>query len=88
MFIFMEKTNYFFSKPSFSPLSDYIEPNVSQEVLAKIEDGESVCLVGKVPHTFFYSSYFHPPRNYSLQGEFDISPEYVAEKCQGRKILK
>ena len=88
MFIFMEKTNYFFSKPSFSPLSDYIEPNVSQEVLAKIEDGESVCLVGKGPHTFFYSSYFHPPRNYSLQGEFDISPEYVAEKCQGRKILK
>ncbi|MDJ0728962.1 MAG: hypothetical protein QNJ33_03120 [Crocosphaera sp.] len=88
MFIFMEKTNYFFTKPSFSPLSDYIKANVSQEVLEQIEDGQSVCLVGKAPHTFFYSSYFHPPRNYSLQGEFEISSEYVADKCQGRKILK
>ncbi|MGK7885250.1 MAG: hypothetical protein AB4057_11570 [Crocosphaera sp.] len=88
MLIFMEKTNYFFTKASFSPLSDYIKPNVSQEVLAQIEDGESVCLVGKVPHTFFYNSYFHPTRDYSIKGEFDISPEYVADKCQGRRIVK
>jgi hypothetical protein len=88
MFIFMEKTNYFFTKPSFSPLSEYIAPNVPAEVIDDIEDGESICLVGKAPHSFFYSSYFHPPRDYSIQSEFDISPEYVSEKCGERKILK
>ena len=88
MFIFMEKTNYFFTVPAFSPLSDYIDANVSEETLDKIQDGESVCLVGRVPHSFFYSSYFHSSRNYSLKAEFDISPEYVADKCEGRRILR
>ncbi|MGK7954008.1 MAG: hypothetical protein AB4063_01870 [Crocosphaera sp.] len=88
MLIFMEKTNYFFSKPSFSPLSDYVTANVSQEIIDEIEDGESVCVVGKAPHTFFYSSYFHPSRDYSIQGEFQMSPEYIAEKCGNKKIFK
>lgn len=88
MFVFMEKTNYFFTRPAFSPLSDYIDANVSEETLEKFEEGESVCLVGKVPHSFFYSSYFHPSRNYSVKAEFDISPEYVADKCGERKIIK
>ncbi len=88
MWIFIEKTNYFFTKPSFSPFLDYVNVNTSEEVLAQIEDGTSVCLVGKAPHTFLYSSYFHPSRNYSLQGEFDISPEYVADKCGNKKIIE
>lgn len=88
MFIFMEKTHYFFTKPSFSPLSDYVTVNVSEEIINQIEDGESVCIVGKAPHTFFYSSYFHPSRDYSIQGEFQMSPEYIAEKCGDKKILR
>ena len=88
MFIFMEKTNYFFTVPEFSSFSDYINANVSEETLDKIQDGESVCLVGKVPHSFLYNSHFHPSRKYSLKAEFDISPEYVADKCKGRKILR
>ncbi|MGB5769002.1 MAG: hypothetical protein WBM32_03905 [Crocosphaera sp.] len=88
MFIFMEKTNYFFTKPSFSPFSDYVDANVSEELFEQIQDSDSVCLIGKVPHSFLYNSYFHPSRNYSIKAEFDISPEYVADKCGGRKILK
>ena len=88
MFIFMEKTNYFFTKPSFSPLSEYVTVNVSEETLNEIEDGESVCLVGNAPHTFFYNSYFHPSRDYSIQGEFEMGPDYVADKCGDKKILR
>ncbi|MEA5533091.1 hypothetical protein [Crocosphaera sp. XPORK-15E] len=86
--IFVHKTNGFFTYPAYESLSKYIEVNVQEETFNKIKDGDKICLVGKAPHSFFYSSYFHPDRNYSLQSEFEMSPEYIEAKCQGRKILQ
>ena len=88
MWIFMDKTNYFFTKPSFSPFSDYVNVNTSEEIIEKIKESESVCLVGKVPHSFLYNAHFHPPSDYSIKAEFDISPEYLADKCGDRTILR
>ncbi|MEA5510379.1 hypothetical protein VB715_11445 [Crocosphaera sp. UHCC 0190] len=86
--IFVHKTNGFFTYPAYESLSKYMEVNVQEETFNKIKDGDKICLVGKAPHSFFYSSYFHPPRQYSLQSEFEMSPEYIEDKCQGRKILQ
>jgi hypothetical protein len=88
MLVFILQTDKFFTLPKFEPLSKYIQANVPTETLDKIKAGEKVCLVGKAPHSFFYSSYFHPSRNYSLKSEFEVSSEYIQDKCQGRKILK
>ena len=60
---------------------------IDQDMLRSIKDGEKVCIVGKAPHPFLYTSYFHPPYEYSIMAEFDL-PEVVEERCQGRRILK
>ncbi|GBF82287.1 hypothetical protein [Aphanothece sacrum] len=88
MLVFILQTDKFFTIPKFEPLSRYIQGNVQTEILDKIKDGEKVCLVGKTPHSFFYSSYFHPSRNYSLKSEFEISPKYSTQKCKGRTLIR
>lgn len=90
MLIFITKTRYFFTRPEFSSFSKQLERTdiINQDLLRSIKDGDQICLVGKAPHAFFYNSSFYPDRNYSIKAEFDMPPDYIAEKCQGRKILR
>ncbi|NES82024.1 MAG: hypothetical protein F6K10_11800 [Moorea sp. SIO2B7] len=90
MIVFMNKTKYFYTIPKFSSLSEHIQQEyvVEQKIFNQIKDGDKICLVGKSPHAFFYNSYFHPPANYYIQAEFDISDEFVKEKCGALKIIK
>lgn len=89
MVIFITKTRYFFTLPEFSSFDEQVQRTdiIDQDILKSIKDGEEVCIVGKAPHPFLYTSYFHPPNEYSIKAEFDV-PEFVEEGCKGRRILK
>ncbi len=89
MVIFITKTRYFFTIPEFASFDEQVQRTdiIDQDLLRSINDGEKVCLVGKAPHPFLYTSYFHPPYEYSIKAEFDV-PEFVEEGCEGRRILK
>ncbi|MEL4896401.1 hypothetical protein [Crocosphaera sp. Alani8] len=89
MVIFITKTRYFFTIPEFASFDQQVKRTdiIDQDMLRSIKDGEEVCIVGKAPHPFLYTSYFHPPYEYSIMAEFDL-PEVVEERCKGRKILK
>ncbi|MDJ0661661.1 MAG: hypothetical protein QNJ42_19570 [Crocosphaera sp.] len=89
MVIFITKTRYFFTIPEFASFDEQVQRTdiIDQDMLRSIKDGEKVCIVGKAPHPFLYTSYFHPPYEYSIMAEFDL-PEVVEERCQGRRILK
>ncbi|WP_107671391.1 hypothetical protein, partial [Cyanothece sp. BG0011] len=89
MVIFITKTRYFFTIPEFSPFTEQVQRTdiIDQDILKSIKDGEEVCIVGKAPHPFLYTSYFHPPRQYSIKAEFDV-PDFIKEGCEGRRILK
>jgi hypothetical protein len=89
--IFVQKTNKFFSYPAFQPLAQQIRDNswmVEPKIFNQIQDGDKICLVGKAPHSFFYSAYFHPGRNYQLRSEFNLEDERMKDTCQGWKILR
>ncbi|WP_267383229.1 hypothetical protein [Cyanobacterium sp. uoEpiScrs1] len=90
MIIFVTKTRYFFTMPEFSSFYDQVQRTdiINQDLLKSFEDGEQICLVAKVPHSFLYNSYFHPYSNYSIKAEFDMSPEYIEEKCKGKRIVR
>ncbi len=90
MLIFIEKTNHFFSYPSFQSLESQLQNTemLNQKIMGQIQDGEKACIPGQAPNTFFYSSYFHPSRHYSVRGEFVIDKKWVQEKCQGWEIVK
>ena len=90
MIVFMNKTKYFYTIPKFSSLSEHIQQDyvVQPKIFNQIKEGDKICLVGTSPHAFFYNSYFHPPANYYIQAEFDISDEFVKEKCGDLKIIK
>ncbi len=90
MLIFITKTRYFFTIPEFSSFDKQIQRTdiMDQDLLKSLKDGDNICLVGKVPHTLLYTSYFHPPSDYSIKGEFNMPPEYIEEKCKGREIIQ
>ena len=92
MLIFIHKTNKFYTFPSFQPLAQQIKETpwiVQKEVFKQIKDGDRVCLIGKTPYSFFYSSYFHPSRNYSVRSEFSdyLDDKHIKDKCEGLKVL-
>ncbi|MDJ0601294.1 MAG: hypothetical protein QNJ37_20920 [Crocosphaera sp.] len=89
MVIFITKTRYFFTIPEFASFDEQVKRTdiIDQDMLRSIKDGENVCIVGKAPHPFLYTSYFHPPYEYSVMAEFDL-PDVVKERCEGRRILK
>ncbi|ACB49878.1 unknown [Crocosphaera subtropica ATCC 51142] len=89
MVIFITKTRYFFTIPEFASFDEQVKRTdiIDQDILRSIKDGEKVCIVGKAPHPFLYTSYFHPPYEYSVKAEFDV-PEFVEEGCKGRRILR
>ncbi|XTZ10286.1 MAG: hypothetical protein ACQZ3N_09505, partial [cyanobacterium endosymbiont of Rhopalodia yunnanensis] len=90
MIIFITKTRYFFTIPEFSSLHDQVQRTdiIDQNLLKSFANGEQICLVAKVPHSFLYNSYFHSYSDYSIKAEFDMSPEYIEEKCEGRRIVR
>ncbi|YAI81931.1 MAG: hypothetical protein ACQJCO_09150 [cyanobacterium endosymbiont of Rhopalodia sterrenbergii] len=90
MIVFITKTRYFFTIPEFSSFHDQVQRTdiIDQNFLKSLEHGENICLVAKVPHSFLYNSYFHSHSDYSIKAEFDMSPEYIEEKCEGRKIIR
>lgn len=91
MLIFIQKTTKFFTYPSFEPLSQQLATAdwiVKKEIYAQIKDGDRVCLVEKAPFSFFYNSYFHPGRHYSVRSEFNLEDERMKNKCNGWKILR
>ncbi|MGP0129514.1 MAG: hypothetical protein ACTMUB_09725 [cyanobacterium endosymbiont of Rhopalodia musculus] len=90
MIIFITKTRYFFTIPEFSSFHNQVQRTdiIDQDLRKSFEHGEQICLVAKVPHSFLYNSYFHSYSDYSIKAEFDMSPEYIEEKCKGRKIIR
>ncbi|HAC66151.1 MAG TPA: hypothetical protein DCF68_22115 [Cyanothece sp. UBA12306] len=90
MLVFMAQTRYFFTIPEFASFESQLKRTdiIDQNILRNIKDGEKVCLVHKVPNTFLYNSYFHPPRNYSVKAEFNLGEEFVQEQCKGRRIIE
>ncbi|MBE9194760.1 hypothetical protein IQ219_05430 [Synechocystis sp. LEGE 06083] len=91
MIIFIHKTNKFFTYPAFQPLTQQLETAdwmVKKEIFSQIEDGDQVCIVEKAPFSFFYNSYFHPGRDYSVRAEFNLEDERMKDKCEGLKILR
>ena len=63
--VVITKTEFMYVKPSFYTLSKHITNNVDYNILSQIQPGDKVCLVGKYPHTFLYTSKFHSQLNYS-----------------------
>ncbi|WP_228015364.1 hypothetical protein [Synechocystis salina] len=61
---------------------------VKKEIFSQIKDGDQVCVVEKAPFSFFYNSYFHPGRDYSVRAEFNLEDERMKDKCEGLKILR
>lgn len=90
MLVFMHKTNKFFTYPAYQPLSQQLSQTemLDKKILSSIKPGEKVCIVGKAPNTFFYSSYFHPEKQYSVRGEFTLDDKWIAEKCQGWRVIR
>ncbi len=88
--VFVRATNKFFTYPAFQPLSHQLSHTemLDADILAQLKDGGKYCIVGKAPNTFFYNSYFHPGRNYSVRGEFTLDENWIKEKCQGWKIIR
>jgi hypothetical protein len=87
LFLFITLTRWDFTYPRSNYLVDYLKYNTKPEILQKLEINKNYCLVDFSPHSFLYNSVFYPPKNYSIKSEFNISPEYVQENCQGRIIL-
>ena len=90
MINFMNKTGNFYIYPAFRSLSQQLQDGgmLDKNILNSIKEEEKICLIGKTPNTFFYNSYFHPPRQYSLKSEFLISEEFLKEKCENRRIIR
>ena len=90
MINFMNKTGNFYTYPAFRSLSQQLQDGgmLDKNILNSIKEEEKICLIGKTPNTFFYNSYFHPPRQYSLKSEFLISEEFLKEKCENRRIIR
>ncbi|MFM1842366.1 MAG: hypothetical protein RLZZ490_1102 [Cyanobacteriota bacterium] len=89
--IFVDKTGKFFTWPSFQDLNQQLATTdfmVKEDLFKQIKDGDKVCIVEKAPFSFFYSSYFHPGRNYHVRAEFNLEDERMKDKCEGYKILR
>jgi hypothetical protein len=84
-------TRWNYTYPNRMSLAKFMNSDnrVNYEVIAQIKDGEKVCIESAHPLIFLYNSKFHPElnKNYLLKYEFSISKEYVAEKCQGYRII-
>lgn len=63
--IVIARTEALYVRPMFFTLDRDIQKIVTPDVLAQINPGEKVCLVGMQPYTFLYASKFHPQLNYS-----------------------
>jgi hypothetical protein len=90
MLIFMKKTNNFFTLPAFQDVNQQLTTTdwlVRPKIFNQIQDGDRVCIVGQAPNTFFYNSYFHQGRSYSVIAEF-LEDERMKNRCQGLKILR
>lgn len=89
MIIFITKTRYFYTIPEFASFDEQVQRTdiIDQDMLRSIKDGEKVCIIGKAPHPFLYTSYFHPSREYSVMAEFNL-PDVFEERCEGRRILQ
>jgi hypothetical protein len=91
MLVFAHQTHFFYTKPEFSSFAEQVQRTdiTDRQFFDQIQDGDRVCIVGKAPHTFLYTSDFHPPRNYSVKAEFNIGDEkFILDQCGDRKILK
>ncbi len=90
MYVFITKTNTYFTRPEFYSFERQVfeSGNVKPEIFRQIKDGDRVCLVGKAPNSFLYSSYFHPNSDYFLKAEFEIDDQFTKDKCGDLKIIK
>jgi hypothetical protein len=89
MVIFCILTRWDFTYPNRVTFNNFMSDRVEEKVLASIQEGEEVCLVGFSPLSFLYIAKFQPHlnRNYSIKSEFTIGTEYVKEKCGDRRII-
>lgn len=78
------KTQFFYIKPSFYSLKEHIHKHIDYGVIAAIQPGDEICLIGKYPHTFLYAPVFHSYLNYN----YSIKKAGNPSECEGRtKIL-
>lgn len=94
MFIFMDATRFWFTKPQFSSFDKQLQRTdiINQELLTEIKNGEQgkdICLIEKTQFGILYTSYFHPDRkhDYSITAEFN-RPEKIERRCKGKTIVK
>lgn len=55
-----------YAYPSGSTFAELVESKVDAALLARIRDGDRVCL-SREPWTFLYAARFHPPRRYAVR---------------------
>jgi hypothetical protein len=59
-------TRMIYVYPSGDTLPELIASKVSAETIARIRDGDRMCLQGREPWTFLYAAKFHPGRSYGV----------------------
>lgn len=77
-------TNTVYARPQRYGLEKMIERNVKLSIVNKIEKGDKVCLVNKIPHTFLYAPEFNSQLNYHYLVKAAATPE----ECKGLRIIK
>ncbi len=87
LFIFVSLTRWDFTYPRSNFLDSYLAQNVDTKILSELKNDQDYCLINFTPHTFLYNSRFYPSRNYSIKGEFNVSPEYLQENCKQRTVI-
>ena len=84
LFIVLSKIGNPYARPTFYTLDQHLQERVKPEILKQINPGDEVCLVGKQPDTFLYTSKFHPQLDYSYSLEAAGVPKLCLSK---EKIL-
>ena len=81
-------TNFFYIKPSFYTLNQFRANKINPFILAEIEPNDRVCIVGRYPYTFGYSSLFHPQKDYPYSIQSEGNPQNLQACTVNKKILK
>lgn len=66
------KTNFVYLMPTFNTLAVFKDKYIDREVIAQIEPGDRICIPGRYPYAFGYTSWFHPELDfiYSVRSGF------------------
>jgi hypothetical protein len=82
--IVVTKTQFFYARPSFYSLEQFIRDRVDYGIVAAIQPEDKLCIVNQYPYTFLYTPWFHPYLNY----DYSLKKAGNPSECGNRtKIL-